>query len=302
MRPFAVATLQLALTKGDNTAVIAKEVRLVKARFPWVEMVMCGELAMYGANTTQAETLPGRAETLMCDLARELEVWLIPGSIYEQKGSLVYNTAPVINPQGEVVARYRKMFPFLPYETGVEPGSEFVVFDVPDVGRFGISICYDMWFPETTRSLVWMGADVILHPTMTNTIDREAELAIARAAAVTNQCYFIDVNVAGELGVGLSCAYGPGGELIHQAGHGREIMAFELDLDHVRRVRERGWHGLGQALKSFRDADIAFPPYEAGAGTPEALAALGPLEKPPSRKPGRKHKKTAATLDARGKP
>lgn len=289
MRPFAIAALQLALSKGDNAAAIAKEVRLVKARFPWVEMVIVGELAMYGANTALAETLPGRAEDLMAGLARELGIWLIPGSLYEQSGSLVYNTASVINPDGEIVVRYRKMFPFLPYEIGVEPGAQFVVFDVPEVGRFGISICYDMWFGETTRSLVWMGAEVILHPTMTNTIDREAELAIARASAATNQCYFIDVNVAGELGVGLSCVYGPGGELIHQAGPGREIMAFEIDLDHVRRVRERGWNGLGQTLKSFRDADISYPPYETGRRPSEALNSLGALEKPQAGRRPRKN-------------
>ncbi len=282
MRAFAIAALQLDLSKGDNTAQIEKEVRLVKTRFPWVDMVIFGELALYGANTAQAETLPGRAEDRMAALAKDLGVWLVPGSLYEQSGSLVYNTAPVINPQGEVVARYRKMFPFLPYETGVEPGAQFVVFDIPEVGRFGISICYDMWFAETTRSLAWMGAEVILHPTMTNTIDRDAELAIARASATTNQCYFIDINVAGELGVGQSCVYGPGGELVHQAGTGREIMAFELDLDHVRHVRERGWHGLGQVLKSFRDSDVAFPPYAGNRSIPDALKALGPLEKPQS--------------------
>src|SRR3546814_4288082 len=96
------------------------------------------------------------------------------------------------------------MFPFAPYERGVAPGSEFVVFDVPGAGRFGVSICYDMWFPETTRSLASLGAEVILHPTLTNTIDRDAELAIARASAATNQCYFVDINVAGALGVGRS--------------------------------------------------------------------------------------------------
>src|SRR3546814_10725772 len=52
-----------------------------------------------------------------------------------------------------------------PYERDVEPGSEFVVLDVPGAGRVGVSICYDMWFPETTRSLVSLGAEVILHPT-----------------------------------------------------------------------------------------------------------------------------------------
>src|SRR3546814_6706229 len=84
-----------------------------------------------------------------------------------------------------------------------------------------------MWFPETTRSLVALGAEVILHPTLTNTIDRDAELAIARASAATNQCYFVDINVAGALGVGRSVVCGPGGEVIHQAGSGREVRSEE---------------------------------------------------------------------------
>jgi predicted amidohydrolase len=278
MRSFGIAALQLELQMSDNIPLIEKEIRSVMAAFPWVDMVILGELALYGADPQLAENLPGRAEQRMADLARELGIWLIPGSIYERSGDRIYNTSPVIDPQGEVVVRYRKMFPFLPYEAGVEPGSEFVVFDIPEIGRFGISICYDMWFAETTRALACMGAEVILHPTMTNTVDREAELAIARASAVTNQCYFIDVNVAGDLGVGRSCVYGPGGELVHQAGPRREIMTLELDLDHVKTVRQRGWHRLGQVLKSFRDTKVVFPQYAARSDISAPLQALGPLE------------------------
>lgn len=59
----------------------------------------------------------------------------------------------MIDPDGEIVASYRKMFPFRPYEAGVEAGGEFRVFDVPGIGRFGLSIRYDIWFPETSRQL-----------------------------------------------------------------------------------------------------------------------------------------------------
>jgi predicted amidohydrolase len=200
--------------------------------------------------------------------------------MFESRDGKVYNTAPVINPNGEVVARYRKMFPFLPYEKGVAAGSEFVTFDVPGIGRFGVSICYDMWFPETTRTLAWLGAEVILHPTMTNTIDRDAELAIGRANATMNQCYFIDVNVAGNLGFGRSAIFGPGGEIIHQAGSGREVMVAELDLQAVRSARERGWLGLTQPLKSFRDSIVEFPQYDVAARRSPYLESLGPLSMP----------------------
>ena len=282
MRPIGIAALQLQLAKGDNCDRIAAEVAAVKARLPWVEMVVLGELSLFGASTAFAQPLPGEAEAKMCEAARAAGVWLVPGSLFEQDGGRIYNTAPVIDPTGQVVARYRKIYPFLPYEQGVTAGNEFVVFDVPGVGRFGMSICYDMWFPETIRTLTWMGAEVILHPGMTNTIDRDAELAVARASAVTNQVFFVDIHTAGSLGVGLSGVFGPGGEVIHQAGSGHEVIAVELDLDQVTRVRERGWHGLGQPLKSLRDTPITFPPYRDGFAASPAFSGLGPLEKPGS--------------------
>lgn len=277
---FGIVGLQLALSPGDNLQALAHEVASVSRRFPWVRMVVAGELCGFGANPGLAQCLPGDAEDFLCELARKHELWLIPGSLYEKCDGAVFNTTPVINPDGRVVGRYRKMFPFAPYERGVAAGNEFLVFDVPGAGRFGVSICYDMWFPETTRSLCSLGAEVILHPTMTNTIDRDVEIAIARASAATNQCYFVDVNVAGDLGLGQSVICGPGGEVIHQAGSGREVMAFEVDFGYLRRCRDRGWQGLGQTLKSFRDNRAVYPAYGAAATISESLSNLGPLELP----------------------
>ncbi len=277
---FGIAALQLALAPGDNLERIADEVASVVRRFPWVRMVVAGELCNFGADTVDAQCLPGDAESFLCEVARKHRVWLVPGSLYERRGDAIFNTAPVIDPQGNVIGRYRKMFPFEPYERGVAPGNEFLVFDVPDVGRFGLSICYDMWFPETIRSLCHLGAEVILHPTMTNTIDRDVEIAISRASAATNQCYFVDINVTGHLGVGQSVICGPGGEVIHQASVGREIIVFDLDMAYLRRCRAHGWNGLGQVLKSFRDNTVVYPAYGAACMPSDSFAQLGPLERP----------------------
>jgi predicted amidohydrolase len=279
---FGIGTLQLELATGDNLDQIESEVRLAKTRLPWLDMVLIPELAAFGPLIDKAQPLPGPAEQRFQDIARSTGLWLVAGSLYERTIEGVYNTTPVINPAGEVVARHRKIYPFLPYERGVLNGNICTVFDVPGVARFGISNCYDMWFPETTRTLASLGAEVILHPSLTNTIDRDVEIAIARASAAINQTYFIDANCAGRLGFGRSCAFGPGGELLHQAGTAREIIALELDLDLVRRVRERGWNGLGQTLKSFRDTPMSFPPYADVQDLP-GLAALGPLSMPRSR-------------------
>ncbi|HSH40669.1 MAG TPA: carbon-nitrogen hydrolase family protein [Arenicellales bacterium] len=279
MTRFSIAAIQMDLPIADNVSAMAREVEIVKKRFPWVEMVLLAELSAFGPRLQSAQAMPGPAEDHFRAVARRHGIWLVPGSIYEMENGVIYNTAPVIDPKGSVVARYRKMFPFLPYETGVAAGSEGVVFDVPGVGRFGLSICYDMWFPETTRTLAWMGAEVILHPSLTNTIDREAELTIARASAITNQCYFIDVNNCGEMAYGRSIAVGPEGEIIHQAGETAQIMPVTVDFDRVRDVRRNGIKGLGQPLKSFRDSRMSFPPYQSGATSPE-LHALGELNMP----------------------
>ena len=277
MSKISIAGLQLEARNGNNVDTMEEEIDAIKQRFPWVDMVVLGELNACGGDSAYAQTMPGPVEDRFAEIARRNDIWLIPGSLMELDGERIFNTAPVINPDGEVIARYRKQFPWYPYETAITPGSDFVVFDVPDIGRFGVSICYDLWFPETSRTLAWMGAEVILHPTLTSTIEREVELCMVRASAASNQCYFFDVNVAGPLGVGQSILAGPGGEVIYQAAKGREIMPLQLDLQYVRDVRENGWHNLGQPLKSFRDSQVKFPPYSEGYAS-DSLKALGELE------------------------
>jgi len=283
VRTLAIAGLQLALSNGANVASLADEVASVKRRFPWVDLVVLSELCAHGTNPEFAERLPGPTEREFARIAQENAVWLIPGSIFEREAGRIYNTTPVIDPSGKIVARYRKMFPFYPYEEGVTGGDSFCVAAVAGTAQIGILNCYDIWFPEAARSLVWLGAEVIINPSLTNTIDRDVELALVRAAAATNQCYVFNVNGAGSQGYGRSIVCGPGGEVLHQAGAGREIIVLELNLDQVQRARERGWNGLGQVLKSFRDRPKNYPPYREGARS-AALDSLGPLVTAPLRK------------------
>jgi predicted amidohydrolase len=280
MAYLAIAGLQLELGIEDNLSIIEREIDLVKNRFPWIQMVVLPELCTFGPSTELAVQMPGEVENCFRESALKNDIWLIPGSIFERRGEEVFNTAPVINPQGEVVARYRKQYPFLPYEKGVSAGDDFVVFDIPGAGRIGLMICYDMWYPEMVRSLAWMGAEAVICPSLTNTIDRKVECAIAQSNAATNQLYFFNLNSAGRLGMGQSIFAGPDGQVIHQSGAGREIITVEIDFQHVRRTRERGMYGLCQTLKSFRDHPVDFPPYRDGQSDPGAFAELGPLEVP----------------------
>jgi predicted amidohydrolase len=197
MSKIGIAGLQLEAINGDNVDAMEEAIDAVMKRYSWVDMLVLGELNAYGGDRRFAQEMPGPFEDRFGEIAKRNDVWLIPGSILERCGNDTFNTTPVINPDGEVIARYRKQFAWLPYEKGLTPGSDFVVFDVPDVGRFGVSICYDMWFQETLRTMTWMGAEVILHPSLTSTIDRDAERCMVRASAAMYQCYFFDVNVAG---------------------------------------------------------------------------------------------------------
>lgn len=284
MTPFAIAGVQMQVSaSGENLSDMRRKLDVLMIRYPWVQMVLFSELCAFGPSPSHAQPLPGPAEEAFCEMAARHGIWLIPGSLFERSGEHIYNTAPVIDPSGTVVARHRKLFPFRPYELGISPGKDFIVFDVPEVGRFGLLICYDMWFPETTRSLVAMGAEVILHPTLTDTLDRDIELCIARASAAMNQCYFFDINGLGDGGYGRSIIVGPHGQVLHEAGAGEEIMPVEISFDLVRREREFGIRGLGQPLKSFRERSVDFTVYRPQEFTYSYLHTLGPLQKPERR-------------------
>ena len=285
MKPFSIAGIQMRTTTAHaNVEAMKTKLDLLMAIYPWVDMVMFSELCAYGPHITHAQAVPGEFEQEMCAMAAKHGIWLLPGSIFERAKNaagetVVYNTATVIDPEGSVVTRYRKMFPFYPYEVGVAGGSEFCVFDIPEVGRFGVSICYDMWIPETTRTLAVMGAEVILHPTLTGTIDRDIELSIARASAATNQCYFFDINGLDAGGSGRSIVCGPEGRVVYQADVNEEFIPIEINLEKVRRSRELGVLRLGQPMKSFRDRPVDFGVYAPGLKH-EYLESLGPLIKP----------------------
>jgi predicted amidohydrolase len=285
MTPFAIAGIQMPITIRSNVEAMRHQIDLLVHLYPWVQMVVFSELAPFGPLLHNAQKLPGAAEEPFQEIARKHALWLLTGSMFEECDSGIYNTSSVIDPDGNVVARYRKIFPFRPFEVGVTPGEEFVVFDVPEVGRFGVSICYDMWFPETTRTLTAMGAEVILHPVLTHTIDRDVELNIARASAAMYQCYLFDINGLLAGGNGRSAVIDPSGRTLHQSGVNEELIPIEIDLDQ----RQHGIRGLGQPLKSFRDSTVDFPIYDRERRDLAYLQSLGPLEKLRRDIPNREH-------------
>ncbi len=282
MTPFAIAGIQMHIAAlHSNVEAMRHRLDVLMARFPWTQMAVFSELAAFGPLTRFAMPFENEIIDQFRADARRHNLWIIPGSMFEQApDGRIFNTSVVIDPQGQIVAKYRKMFPFRPYEVGVEAGTEFCTFDVPGVGRFGLSICYDIWFPETTRQLTSQGVEVLIHPSLTGTTDREAELAIVRATAAQFQCYVFDVNGLGAGGIGRSCVADPAATVMYQTFGQEDLFPVEIDLDLVRRQRETGIRGLGQVLKSFRDRSADFPVYDRASGADAYLHSLGRLEVP----------------------
>lgn len=254
----------------------------VVARAAHADLVVYPELHLFGSEVwpdeernvelrRSAVPIDGQLIAELGDTAREAGVWLIPGSICERgaRGEL-FNTALVFSPAGELVATYRKVFPWRPFEP-YDAGDRFVVFDIPGVGRLGISICYDAWFPEVTRHLAWMGAEVVINIVKTTTPDRSQELVLAQANSIVNQTFTVSVNCAGPIGRGQSIIVDPEGKVLAEsAGVDPVELVTTLDLSHVTRVHLDGTAGSNRMWSQFVPTDSPLPlPLYAGRIDPE---------------------------------
>jgi formamidase len=259
MRTLSIAALQTAPVFRDPAAtldLLRGRVLGTKAVVPDVDLLLLPELHLSAQPRLLDEQasypdevaveLPGPLTEALGEIAAEAGVWLVPGTVFERaEDGRIHNTALAFSPAGELVARYRKVFPWQPHEE-CAPGDEFVIFDIPGVARVGLAICYDGNFPEAFRALAWMGAEVILQPTLTTTSDREAELVLARANAIANQLYVVNLNAASPAGLGRSLIVDPEGLVRRQAGNAEELLTDVLDVDAVTRVREHGTAGVSR--------------------------------------------------------
>ena len=253
----AFAALQITPVAGSPERTLERfreQVRSVRHAHPRVRMVIAPELHLMAEGSPfdpaadpadLAEPIPGPLTQALAEVARKNQMWLIPGSIYEQTDEGVYNTAIVFSPEGELVTSYRKCFPWIPFETTL-PGSQAVVFDIPDVGRLGLAICHDGAFPEVFRQLAWMGAEAVIQPVLTTSSDRSVELVLARANAIVNQIHVLSINAPAPTGLGRSVIVDPEGNVRYQAGATEEVITDVLDFNAVRRVREFGTLGLNR--------------------------------------------------------
>jgi predicted amidohydrolase len=272
--PLSVAGLP-AFGREDTVSAFAADVRAVRAQIAGPALLVYPEFHLFGTEDHPAEErdrlLRAAAEPLdsklvieLGEIAREVDAWLVAGSVCELgPNGEVFNTALVFAPDGSLAGSYRKIFPWRPFEWST-PGDRFVTVDIPQVGRLGLSICYDAWFPEVSRQLAWMGADVIVNVVKTTTPDRPQELVLARANSIANQVFTVSVNTAGPVGRGCSILVGPEGEVLQETYDGDPAVLYQtLDLSAIARVREVGTAGTNRMWSQFSpgDSPVELPLY-----------------------------------------
>jgi deaminated glutathione amidase len=200
-----------------------------------------------------AEPLDGPSTTWARGLARELGIDLVAGSICEDAGEVNRNTSVHAGPDGEMHGVYRKLHLFDVEVAGTvyreseyeSAGDEVVVSELADGARLGMSICYDLRFPELYRALSARGARVIAVPSaFTLTTTREHWEVLLRARAVENQAFVVAANQVGEHPPGLrsggrSMIVDPWGVVLAQAPDDEGVIVADLDYERQDEVRAK---------------------------------------------------------------
>ncbi len=280
---------------SDKAANIDKSIRKIReCASAGAELVVLQELhsSLYFCQTENtemfdlAETIPGPATELLSQVAKETSVVLVTSLFEKRAAGLYHNTAVVFEKDGSIAGKYRKMhipddpayyekFYFTPGDLGFNPIKT-------SVGKLGVLVCWDQWYPEAARLMALAGADILIYPTAigwesTDSLDekerqKNAWMISQRAHAVANGLPVISVNRTGfepdPSGVtngitfwGNSFVAGPQGEIVHQFSAEKEqneVVTINLSRsEQVRRIwpflRDRRIDDYGELLKRFRD-------------------------------------------------
>jgi predicted amidohydrolase len=192
----------------------------------------------------ESEELQGQTYSALAPWAQKLGSYILTGSFVEKEGKDLFNTSLLINPGGNIAARYRKihLFGYRSREPEVlTPGSDITV-TATEFGVWGITTCYDLRFPELYRKMVDKGAEGFLVVAAWPLPRLEHWSLFNKARAVENQCYLISCNCAGSHGGvtfgGHSMAVDPWGDCIASAGEKEAVVWAEIDPGEVKKNRQ----------------------------------------------------------------
>lgn len=271
-------TLKVGIVQQTNTADIQHNIEKLKSNIREVaaqgaELVVLQELhnGLYFCqvedtnNFDQAETIPGPSTETFGALAKELGIVLVLSLFEKRAPGLYHNTAVVLEKDGSIAGKYRKMhipddpayyekFYFTPGDLGFEPIQT-------SVGKLGVLVCWDQWYPEAARLMAMRGADVLIYPTAIGwessdkpeekQRQKDAWVISQRGHAVANGLHVISVNRTGHEedpsgqtnGIqfwGNSFVAGPQGEFVTELSNDKEEVCV-VELDMLRSEQVRRW-------------------------------------------------------------
>lgn len=253
--------LRLALIQmsvGDNKAKnIARAVQLIReAAGGGAQLVALPECfnSPYGTNYFHqyAETIPGESTEALSTVAKKFGLYIVGGSIPERDEDKVYNTCTVWGPQGDMIAKYRKIHLFDINVPGgisfresdtLSSGNQLTTFDLPQC-KVGLGICYDMRFPELAQVYTKMGCKLLLFPGAFNMTTGPVHWELLqRGRALDNQIYIGTISPARDTSAkyiawGHSSVVNPWGEVIATSEEYEAIIYGDVDLDYVEKVRQ----------------------------------------------------------------
>ena len=254
---FIVVAIQM-LASDDKAANLAEAERWIRyAAAQDARVVGLPEVFVWRGHKKEerasAEQIPGPTTQRLARLARELGIYLLGGSILEEipQSQKSYNTSLLFGPQGNVLASYRKIHLFdvdldggvVARESDTREFGDTVVVAETELGPMGLTVCYDLRFPELYRALATKGAQLVFVPSAFTAYTGKAHWEpLLRARAIENQVYVIAPDQFGKSAKsfethGHSMTIDPWGKIVAELADGPGIVTAEIDLDYLAKVR-----------------------------------------------------------------
>jgi len=255
MSKFKIALIQ-SMVYEDKEKNIENAVNMIQhVSEEGADMAVFAEMFCCPYNTSYfreyGEEEGGYAYKRLSNAANSFHIYVVAGTMPELDGAQVYNTSYVFDRKGEKIAKHRKMHLFdIDVEGGqyfkesdvLSPGVDVTVFET-EFCKIGLGVCYDIRFPELSRLMVLEGAEVIIFPAAFNMTTGPAHWELNfRGRALDNQVYTIGAAPARDLkasyhSYGNSIVVSPWGNVINRMDEKEGYIIEEIDLDHVKRVR-----------------------------------------------------------------
>ena len=238
------AAIQFNITEGNSDYNMQKAEELIKAAAAdKAELIMLPEMWNSGFDFNHlvdyAQDFNGEVITILRGLARDLGVFLVGGSFAEIKNDKFYNTCPVINQEGNVIAKYRKVHLFshvIKEHLYLSPGNEWVLCEYEKDNEnviLGLNICYDLRFPEFARNLALRGARLLTAPAGWPSTRIKEYQTLCQARAIENRSFLVTTNYTDTNKTeycGNSMLISPFGEIIAKLENEEGYAIGDIDL------------------------------------------------------------------------